>query len=395
MGRAGAAAADVVASTPTLARRGSSRKDAAISELLEEESWTRDVLPTREEVDESWAAPERHPMVVYTDMGGAKGDTGDQVALFMLRGLETLGLVQARGIVCAGGGGRTLRALRRLHATLEFDARCLIGRPTAADGEGGDTDDSDDDDDDFRRAAAASPPSSDAAAAADAAAATVCSSEEVLRRAIEDRSLADYSLVLVVLGRLTELAAFLKKHGDAFALKVKHVALFGAVCEHRRDALIRSTRSFDGGPFDGGEDEHFLKPDPLHPNHAGDLAAAEYCYARLQQLAVPLVVVSKHAAYAAAVPATLYDDLARTNNPIARELRAEQRRGIDELWSRVNAPAGVGAPRRRPRGALRRRLVPQPLLPGDEAHTAEQRFPMGLHHLLRAVRRGDDRGGGD
>ena len=163
---------------------------------------------------------------------------------------------------------------------------------------------------------------------------------EVLRRAIEDRSLADYSLVLVVLGRLTELAAFLKKHGDAFALKVKHVALFGAVCEHRRDALIRSTRSFDGGPFDGGEDEHFLKPDPLHPNHAADLAAAEYCYARLQQLAVPLVVVSKHAAYAAAVPATLYDDLARTNNPIARELRAEQRRGIDELWSRVNAPPG-------------------------------------------------------
>ena len=151
VGRAGAAAADVVASTPTLARRGSSRKDAAISELLEEESWTRDVLPTREEVDESWAAPERHPMVVYTDMGGAKGDTGDQVALFMLRGLETLGLVQARGIVCAGGGGRTLRALRRLHATLEFDARCLIGRPTAADGEGADTDDSDDDDDDFRR----------------------------------------------------------------------------------------------------------------------------------------------------------------------------------------------------------------------------------------------------
>ena len=175
VGRAGAAAADVVASTPTLARRGSSRKDAAISELLEEESWTRDVLPTREEVDESWAAPERHPMVVYTDMGGAKGDTGDQVALFMLRGLETLGLVQARGIVCAGGGGRTLRALRRLHATLEFDARCLIGRPTAADGEGGDTDDSDDDDDDFRRAAAAaSPPSSDAAAAADAAAARRC-----------------------------------------------------------------------------------------------------------------------------------------------------------------------------------------------------------------------------
>ena len=85
-------------------------------------------------------------------------------------------------VVCAGGEGAR-SGPRRLHATLEFDARCLIGRPTAADGEGGDTDEPDDDDDDFRRAAAAaSPPSSDAAADAAAAAATVCSSEEVLRR---------------------------------------------------------------------------------------------------------------------------------------------------------------------------------------------------------------------
>lgn len=59
-----------------------------------------------------------------------------------------------------------------------------------------------------------------------------------------------------------------------------------------------------------------------------------------QELGVPLVIVGRHAVYSAAVPASLYDELAQTNSPIAKELQSAQRHAIDELWQRVQAPQG-------------------------------------------------------
>ena len=62
-----------------------------------------------------------------------------------------------------------------------------------------------------------------------------------------------------------------------------------------------------------------------------------------QELGVPLVVVGRHAVYSAAVPASLYDELAQTNSPMAKELQSSQRLAIDQLWQRVQAPQGSSA----------------------------------------------------
>ena len=90
--------------------------------------------------------------------------------------------------------------------------------------------------------------------------------------------------------------------------------------------------------------EAFLRPDTAH-NNAFDAAAAEFFYRRCQELRVPLVVVTRVAAYACPVRRRIYDDLARTGSPVAWRLRATQRASIEALWRRACAPDGSQARR--------------------------------------------------
>jgi hypothetical protein len=60
-------------------------------------------------------------------------------------------------------------------------------------------------------------------------------------------------------------------------------------------------------------------------------------HARLQELGVPLVVVTKEAAYAAAVTRGFYEALAATGHPVGVCLRQQQRRALANLWSNVRA----------------------------------------------------------
>ena len=64
---------------------------------------------------------------------------------------------------------------------------------------------------------------------------------------------------------------------------------------------------------------------------------------------MPLIVVSRHAAYRCPMPRNIYDDMARTNHPIGNRLRDSQRASIEHLWKRAASPEGpdrLGLPMR-------------------------------------------------
>ena len=61
----------------------------------------------------------------------------------------------------------------------------------------------------------------------------------------------------------------------------------------------------------GGE----LTPDSAH-NNMFDSVAASYLYSKCQKLQIPLVIVTRHAAYSAQIPREIYDKMALTSNPI-------------------------------------------------------------------------------
>ncbi|KAH8062161.1 hypothetical protein JL720_13269 [Aureococcus anophagefferens] len=77
-----------------------------------------------------------------------------------------------------------------------------------------------------------------------------------------------------------------------------------------------------------------LVPDTA-ANNAFDEAASAALYADLQKLKVPMVVVTREAAYACPVPRRVYDDIAATGSPIGVRLQAAQRTSITALWRRT------------------------------------------------------------
>lgn len=82
-----------------------------------------------------------------------------------------------------------------------------------------------------------------------------------------------------------------------------------------------------------------LRPDSAHNNMFDD-AAASYFYLACQRYGIPLKVVSRHAAYGAPIPRSIYDRLAQTGSPIGWRLRKRQRDAIERLWRRACAPPG-------------------------------------------------------
>ena len=65
------------------------------------------------------------------------------------------------------------------------------------------------------------------------------------------------------------------------------------------------------------------------------MGAAKELYMRCQDLRVPLVILSRYAAYACPVPRDIYDDMAWTGHPIGLRLQTTQRQSIEGLWQRA------------------------------------------------------------
>ena len=145
----------------------------------------------------------------------------------------------------------------------------------------------------------------------------------LLLRAYE--SAAPTSLTLLLDSSLADAAAFIRSHEELFVAKTERVAVFG-----------------NPEPSSVGESAAELLPDPSAANFKHDLGEACFVFSKCQQLGVPLVLLTRFAAYASQLPSFVYDELAATGHPVGVRVRDAQREAIARLWRRAHATTPAG-----------------------------------------------------
>lgn len=147
--------------------------------------------------------------------------------------------------------------------------------------------------------------------------------KEMILKTLEEAS--PKSVVLLLISMLTDAAAVLREHEELFTRKVKRVVIMGGV------------QTKDGRPEVDAKGR--IIPDMSAQNHAFDKESAGFFYERVQDIGIPMTVLSRHAADAAKLPRAVYDDMAATGHPIGIRLRDAQKDAIEELWKRACLPA--------------------------------------------------------
>lgn len=80
-------------------------------------------------------------------------------------------------------------------------------------------------------------------------------------------------------------------------------------------------------------------PSPDHTaNNDFDFDAASWLYQALSIEQIPTIVLTRNAAYAAAVPRSFYDRLAETGHPAATRMATVQNRSMEQFWQQCNLP---------------------------------------------------------
>ena len=96
------------------------------------------------------------------------------------------------------------------------------------------------------------------------------------------------TIELLVIASLKDAAEFLRGHESLFQQKTRTVTIMGGVM-----------------PFNEDEDNEMLKPDTAH-NNQFCVESSDYFYRKCQELKVPMIIVSRHTAYACPMPRSIY-----------------------------------------------------------------------------------------
>eukprot|EP00928_Gymnodinium_smaydae_P036670 TRINITY_DN255_c0_g6_i1.p1 TRINITY_DN255_c0_g6~~TRINITY_DN255_c0_g6_i1.p1 ORF type:complete len:812 (+),score=134.33 TRINITY_DN255_c0_g6_i1:65-2437(+) len=251
-------------------------------------------------------------MILVTDPGQ---DLDDEMTFIMLRHLYELNLVRVEGIVTT-----LTPAFDRARLTRgTLDVLGLFGVPIGVGSDGGDAAGKHKADTFVEWARPYMVPRF--SAASDAFSPGQALLHELYAKA------APRSLTLVVIAAMKDPALFLRDAERLFQEKTAEVVIMGGV-----EAWDESD----------GKEPVLLRPDTAN-NNTFCMESAKFFYRRCQELGIPIVVVSRWAAYAAKVPRTCYDELASTGSWIGCRLRNAQRASIENLWSRAASPAGSEA----------------------------------------------------
>lgn len=82
-----------------------------------------------------------------------------------------------------------------------------------------------------------------------------------------------------------------------------------------------------------------MTPDSASNNNF-DPEAALFLYRRLQELGLPMTILSRQAAYSVKVPRHAYDCMAATGHPVGAKLAHVQRVLADDFWRKCNMTPG-------------------------------------------------------
>ncbi len=139
-----------------------------------------------------------------------------------------------------------------------------------------------------------------------------------VRAMCERLATSPHKLGMVVIAGMTDASALLAEAGDLVREKVASITIMGGI-DPARDA--------DG----------LVQPDTRAYNNATDIHAARALYRRAQQLGIPLRILTKEAAYKAAVPPAFYEGIARNGHPVGEYLRDVQKNALKGLWEGIQA----------------------------------------------------------
>jgi hypothetical protein len=138
------------------------------------------------------------------------------------------------------------------------------------------------------------------------------------------------SLTLLIVASLKDAALFLRDNEALFVSKTKEVVIMGGVeptCFNQGSDVVSSCEMAKGV---------YMQPDTAN-NLTFDKVASAFFYQRCQEIGVPLIIVSRWAAYAAKMPRLIYDELSTCGSSIGRRLCNAQRNSIEQLWARAAA----------------------------------------------------------
>ena len=127
----------------------------------------------------------------------------------------------------------------------------------------------------------------------------------------------DHSAVLLINCGMADVAALLNDSPELVTQKVARVVIMGGV-EPKLD------------------ERGYVVADKRAYNNSTHQASADSTYARLQELGLPLVVVTKEATYSAAVPRSFYDAMAATGHPVGVYLKDQQKQSLKHLWEGIH-----------------------------------------------------------
>lgn len=136
------------------------------------------------------------------------------------------------------------------------------------------------------------------------------------------------SLHLVLQSGLTDAVRLLEERPALFRDRIRAVAIMGgvrAVVGEGRTSIVSQ--------------EGLMVPDDAH-NNMFDFRAAEVLYSLLQQMAIPIDLLTRDAAYGCQIPFSLFDAMAETGHPVGACLQRRQQPAIRELWAAACSPAG-------------------------------------------------------
>ncbi len=252
------------------------------------------------------------PLFLFTD---PNKDPDDLSVLIIVKSLEQRGFVDLRCVI-ATLGDREIRILRAKFARSVLDD---LGRQTAKVGVGEDYD--------FEI--------NDATGAFDAKATQgrkadhrVFVETPLLRRDVaveingldllknELKRVTDQSAVILVNSGMVDFAQLLRDDPELVKQKTAKIVVMGGV-QSKLD------------------ERGFVVADRRAYNNVTHQPSADFVYTRLQELGVPLIVVTKEAAYSAATPRNFYDGIAATKHPIGVYLKEQQFQSLKHLWEGI------------------------------------------------------------
>merc|ERR1719171_853454 len=149
----------------------------------------------------------------------------------------------------------------------------------------------------------------------------------------------DGSVTLVALSGMTDIRQLCSGSPELVKQKVGRVVLMSGVEVEGNEAKL--------------SEEGYMTPDKAQ-NNTFDMEAAEELFRTVQRLGIPMTVVTRWAAYAAKLPLSIYDRMAKTCNPVGVRLQKAQRFSLEHLWKRCcmpdDDPAREGLPGRCDKG---------------------------------------------